>query len=109
MTSIGVSEGAFDIAAIRLGAAQYLWRAASHITQRLGRFRCSEASALPTIERCGKVASQTSGCARDHGACTEIGFFLVTGHGIPHSLIAEARQTTVDFFPRPLEEKATVE
>jgi hypothetical protein len=50
MTSIGVSEGAFDIAAIRLGAAQYLWRAASHITQRLGRFRCSEASALPTID-----------------------------------------------------------
>jgi isopenicillin N synthase-like dioxygenase len=42
-------------------------------------------------------------------ACTDIGFFIVTGHGISQDLIATARQQAIDFFALPLEEKMKVQ
>ena len=40
-----------------------------------------------------------------NAACEEIGFLLVTGHGIPGSLIEEMRRVSTLFFERPLAEK----
>ena len=42
-------------------------------------------------------------------ACTDIGFFIVTGHGVSQDLIATARQQAIDFFALPLEEKMKVQ
>jgi isopenicillin N synthase-like dioxygenase len=42
-------------------------------------------------------------------ACTNIGFFMMTGHGISADLIATARQRTIDFFALPDEEKMKVQ
>ena len=42
-------------------------------------------------------------------ACTEIGFFIVTGHGISQDLITTARQQAIDFFALPDEEKMKVQ
>ena len=38
-------------------------------------------------------------------AATQVGFFSVTGHGIPQSLIDDAFGASADFFAQPLEEK----
>jgi isopenicillin N synthase-like dioxygenase len=40
-----------------------------------------------------------------NAACEEIGFLLVTGHGVPGSLIEEMRRVSTLFFERPLAEK----
>ena len=42
-------------------------------------------------------------------ACREIGFFTITGHGIPEELIAETRAQAVAFFAQPEAEKLKVE
>ncbi len=41
-------------------------------------------------------------------ACTDIGFFMVEGHGIPESRIATTRQRAIDFFALPGAEKMKV-
>ena len=41
-------------------------------------------------------------------ACTESGFFCITGHGVPAELIARTRQAAVDFFALPLAEKRAI-
>jgi isopenicillin N synthase-like dioxygenase len=38
-------------------------------------------------------------------ACVEIGFFTVTGHGVPRAVMDELRSKAHDFFALPLEEK----
>lgn len=38
-------------------------------------------------------------------ACEDIGFFTVTGHGVPASLVAEMYEVSRAFFDLPLEEK----
>jgi isopenicillin N synthase-like dioxygenase len=38
-------------------------------------------------------------------ACAEIGFLLVSGHGVPPALVDEMRRVSAAFFDRPLEEK----
>lgn len=40
-----------------------------------------------------------------NAACTDIGFLLVSGHGIPASLVDRMRSVSTDFFDRPLEDK----
>lgn len=37
--------------------------------------------------------------------CREIGFFTVTGHGVPTAVMDELRRTAKEFFALPLEEK----
>jgi isopenicillin N synthase-like dioxygenase len=41
-------------------------------------------------------------------ACEEIGFFAVTGHGVPDQVIAELVAQSYAFFDLPLAEKLTV-
>ena len=42
-------------------------------------------------------------------ACRETGFFLVTGHGIPETLIAEAFAAADEFFDLPVKRKAPLD
>jgi isopenicillin N synthase-like dioxygenase len=42
-------------------------------------------------------------------ACTEIGFFLIVGHGVPQDLIATTRRHAIEFFALPDAEKMKVE
>ena len=39
------------------------------------------------------------------GACTDLGFLIVSGHGVPDSLIGDMRRVSKAFFDLPLEEK----
>ncbi|KAJ3092141.1 hypothetical protein HK102_010421 [Quaeritorhiza haematococci] len=41
-------------------------------------------------------------------ACREVGFFYLTGHGIPEEDLQEVRQLARDFFALPLEEKEEI-
>ena len=43
------------------------------------------------------------------GACRDIGFFTIVGHGVPERLIAETRAQAVAFFAQPGAEKLKVE
>ena len=42
-------------------------------------------------------------------ACTDIGFFLVAGHGVPLELITATRQRAIEFFALPDTEKMKVQ
>jgi isopenicillin N synthase-like dioxygenase len=68
---------------------------------------------IPTIDlaplRDGSDKARREVARRIDAACTDIGFFLVTGHGIPPELIATTRQRAIDFFALPVEEKMKVQ
>src|SRR5258708_35899176 len=70
-------------------------------------------NAIPTIDpspRRGGSGTEKREVARQiDAACTEIGFFIVTGHGISQDLIATARQQAIDFFALPDEEQMKVQ
>lgn len=53
----------------------------------------------------GTGAERQAVAAAVDTACTEIGFLLVTGHGVPASLVDDMRRVAATFFDRPLEEK----
>src|SRR5215510_8655511 len=38
-------------------------------------------------------------------ACREIGFFAITGHGVPEALVEDLRRRAHEFFALPLAEK----
>jgi isopenicillin N synthase-like dioxygenase len=40
--------------------------------------------------------------------CTEIGFFTITGHGVPHEVITALNRKAHEFFALPMEEKQEV-
>src|SRR5580704_1229961 len=70
-------------------------------------------SALPTIDlapfRDGSAADRRDVARQVDEACTEIGFFLIAGHGVPQQLILDTRQAAIDFFALPAEEKMKVQ
>lgn len=43
-----------------------------------------------------------------HGACRETGFFYVSGHGIPETLLGELEAASRAFFALPLERKMSI-
>lgn len=67
-------------------------------------------NAIPLIDispfRHGGDASRQEVVRAVNAACEEIGFLLVSGHGIPDSLVERMRSTSAEFFDRPPEEKA---
>src|SRR6516164_9258507 len=69
-------------------------------------------NAIPVIDlsplRRGSDAERREVARRIDAACTEIGFFLVTGHGVSQDLITAARQQAIDFFALSDEEKMKV-
>ncbi len=64
---------------------------------------------VPVIDlspaRGGGPAARRRVAALIDAACREIGFFAITGHGVPDSLVDELRRCAHDFFARPLAEK----
>ncbi len=53
----------------------------------------------------GSDAERRAVAAAVNIACSEIGFLLVTGHGIPASLVDDMRRVSAIFFDRPIAEK----
>src|SRR5260221_7914903 len=70
-------------------------------------------NAIPTIDlsplRGGSGTEKREVARQIDAACTEIGFFIVTGHGISQDLSTTARQQAIDFFALPDEEKINVQ
>lgn len=70
-------------------------------------------NAIPTIDvsalRSGGDAERRQVARQIDAACTEIGFFLVTGHGVPQQLIETTRQRAIDFFALAVDEKMQVQ
>jgi isopenicillin N synthase-like dioxygenase len=68
---------------------------------------------IPTIDltplRSGGASERREVAHQIDTACTEIGFFMVTGHGVPQDLVTTARQRAIDFFALPEEEKLKVQ
>ena len=69
--------------------------------------------AIPTIDLSplqGGSESEKREVARQiDAACTDIGFFMVVGHGVRQDLITNTRQRAIDFFALPVEEKMKVQ
>jgi isopenicillin N synthase-like dioxygenase len=70
-------------------------------------------NAIPSIDlsllRSGSDSGKRDVARQIDAACTEIGFFTITGHGISEDLIGTARQRAIDFFALPDEEKMKVQ
>ena len=68
---------------------------------------------IPTIDLSplvdGSAAGRREVARQIDAACTDTGFFLVSGHGVPADLITRTRQRAIDFFALPLEEKMKVQ
>ena len=68
---------------------------------------------IPTIDlsalRGGSESERREVARQINAACTEIGFFMVVGHGVPQDLITATRQCAIDFFALPDEEKLKVQ
>jgi isopenicillin N synthase-like dioxygenase len=68
---------------------------------------------IPTIDvsrlRNGSAADQRDLARQIDAACVDTGFFIVAGHGVPQTLIERTRQTAIDFFALPVDEKMQVQ
>jgi isopenicillin N synthase-like dioxygenase len=53
----------------------------------------------------GSDAERRAVASAVNAACADIGFLLVSGHGVPASLVGRMRSVSTAFFDRPLEEK----
>ena len=66
-------------------------------------------AAVPTIDIAAFLAGSPEGKASVVGevrrACEEVGFFMITGHGIAQSVIDEIRAVSNEFFALPMDEK----
>ncbi len=71
------------------------------------------ADGIPTIDlsplRSGSASERREVARQIDAACTDIGFFMVAGHGIPENLITTTRQRAVEFFALPDDEKMKVQ
>jgi isopenicillin N synthase-like dioxygenase len=56
----------------------------------------------------GSAADRARVAAEIRAACIDIGFFYVTGHGIPAAELEEVTARGMEFFERPLEEKLRI-
>jgi isopenicillin N synthase-like dioxygenase len=70
-------------------------------------------NAIPTIDMSplqnGSESDRRKVARQIDEACTDIGFFMVEGHGVPQDLITTTRQRAIDFFALPDAEKMSVE
>lgn len=69
--------------------------------------------AIPTIDLSalagGSERARREVARRIDAACTDSGFFMVVGHGVPLDLIATTRRRAIDFFALPNAEKMKVQ
>ena len=70
-------------------------------------------NAIPTIDltplRTGSERDRHAVGRQIDAACMDIGFFMVTGHGVPLDLVQTTRQRAIDFFTLPDAEKMKVQ
>lgn len=75
---------------------------------------CSTATAVPVIDvgpflqRGAASGTREAVVQQVRRACEEVGFFVVTGHGLDPSLPRACAQAAKEFFARPEDEKAKV-
>lgn len=66
-------------------------------------------SPVPVIDiapfRHGDAAARAAVAAAVDAACTDLGFLIVSGHGVPDALVDEMRAISRGFFDLPVEEK----
>ena len=64
---------------------------------------------IPVVDlsaaRVGELASRRAAAREIDATCREIGFFTITGHGVPVATMDELRSKAHAFFALPLEEK----
>jgi len=64
---------------------------------------------VPVIDlapaRTGGLAERRRVAAEIDAACREIGFFAITGHGVPDGLVDDLRRRAHEFFARPVADK----
>ncbi len=69
-------------------------------------------SPVPIIDIAPFTAEQTAGqegvVDEVQAACEDIGFFVITGHGVPEALVARIYDASRAFFDLPAEEKSAV-
>ncbi len=69
--------------------------------------------AVPVIDlspfRSGDETQRRAVAEQVGRACREIGFLIVSGHGVPDGLIEDCYRTSKEFFALPLAEKSAVE
>ncbi len=58
-----------------------------------------------TPARLGGAAERRPAAAAIDRACRDIGFFAITGHGVPDALVTRLRRAAHEFFERPMGEK----
>ena len=68
----------------------------------LGSAKAVDDGVVPVIDLTSENVAQQL-----YKAATEVGFFSITGHGIPQSLIDQAFAESQNFFEQPLEDKRT--
>lgn len=70
-------------------------------------------NAIPTIDLSpllgGSARARREVAERIDAACTDIGFFMVVGHGVPGDLIDKTRDRAIAFFALPAAEKMKVQ
>lgn len=66
-------------------------------------------ASVPVIDlapaRAGTLAERRQVAAAIDEACRDIGFFAITGHGVPDAVVDDLRQRAHEFFALPLAEK----
>jgi isopenicillin N synthase-like dioxygenase len=64
---------------------------------------------VPVIDvgpaRCGGRAERAAVAAAIDAACREIGFFAISGHGVPDRLVDDMRRVAHEFFALPMADK----
>jgi len=70
---------------------------------------CTPQQSVPTINLAPFLAGNSAGrsqvVSEVRRACEQVGFFLVSGHGVPDSLIDGIRAISNEFFELPIDEK----
>ncbi len=75
--------------------------------------RSGDPAALPVIDvrplmAGGQAAAAAAVAVQIQAACQDRGFFYVTGHGVPASLLAELADLSAEFFSLPLADKQEI-
>ena len=69
-------------------------------------------TAVPVIDlaplAAGLPGARTAVARAVDAACTDIGFFTITGHGVPEALVTRMLETARAFFDLPVGEKLAV-
>src|SRR5215470_4638986 len=72
---------------------------------RTGSSSMVEVPVIDLTARAGRRTDRKHVARQIDTACQEIGFFAITGHGVPDALVEDLRRQAHEFFALPLPEK----